>query len=368
MRAMALRARARKPETHLGLRSAAFPATPGVRQPCAPPPSPEAHTAIPCPCPPPSAGHPNFEFFQGDVVHPFFVEVERIYHLACPASPPHYQSNPIKTIKCSTQGCMNMLGLAKRCKARLLFTSTSEIYGDPMVHPQPESYWGNVHTWGPRACYDEGKRVGETMCYSYREQHGVEVRVSRIFNTYGPRMDPLDGRVVSNFIMQALRGEPLTIYGTGNQTRSFQYVSDLVRGLMALMEGDYSDPVNIGNPQERTIKEFAESVASQCRSAGGVVTKPRPADDPMVRRPNVALAREVIGWQPKVSLEEGLAPTIEYFKGVLGMPEARLPEDSVWLPADFAVPTRDSPDNVAAERVVDGAPVAASAAASASAH
>ncbi|KAA0153057.1 hypothetical protein FNF29_03576 [Cafeteria roenbergensis] len=308
-------------------------------------------------------GHPNFEFFQQDVVHPFFVEVTRIYHLACPASPPHYQANPIKTIKCSTQGCMNMLGLAKRCNARLLFTSTSEIYGDPQIHPQPESYWGNVHTWGPRACYDEGKRVGETMCFSYRQQHKVQVRVSRIFNTYGPRMDPLDGRVVSNFIMQALRGEPLTIYGTGKQTRSFQYVSDLVRGLIALMEGDYDDPVNIGNPQERTVEEFARSVASMCGSAGGVVMRPRPTDDPMVRRPNVARAREVIGWQPKVSLEEGLVPTIEYFKGVLGREDAKLPADRVWLPSDLSIPSKDHPDDAAVERVVADAPVTAGSAA-----
>jgi UDP-glucuronate decarboxylase len=302
-------------------------------------------------------------------VHPFFIEVDRVYHLACPASPPHYQANPIKTIKCSTQGCMNMLGLAKRCGARLLFTSTSEIYGDPLVHPQPESYWGNVHTWGPRACYDEGKRVGETMCFSYREQHGVEVRVSRIFNTYGPRMDPLDGRVVSNFIMQALRGEKLTIYGTGKQTRSFQYVADLVRGLISLMEGEYADPVNIGNPQERTIEEFARSVARMCGSDGGVEMQPKPKDDPMVRRPDVALARKVIGWQPKVSLEEGLAPTIEYFKGVLGRSDAVLPADSVWLPAHFPIPTVGAPDDTAAVRTVDDAPVSetpGSAAASAS--
>jgi UDP-glucuronate decarboxylase len=306
------------------------------------------------------AGHPNFEFFQKDVVLPFFIEVDRIYHLACPASPPHYQANPIKTIKCSTMGCLNMLGLAKRCKARLLFTSTSEIYGDPLEHPQRETYWGNVHTWGPRACYDEGKRIGETMCYSYREQHGVQVRVARIFNTYGPRMDPFDGRVVSNFVIQALKGEDLTLYGTGKQTRSFQYVSDLVRGLVSLMEGEYSDPVNLGNPEERSIGEFAELVAARCGATSKVVYKPKPEDDPMVRRPCVELARRVIGWQPRVPLEEGLTHTIEYFKGVLGHADAKIPADNVWLPSTLQIPTVASPDPVARERVVADAPVASS--------
>lgn len=202
-------------------------------------------------------GHPNFNFFQKDVTEPFFVEVEQIYHLACPASPPHYQYNPIKTIKTSAMGTLNMLGLAKRVRARLLFTSTSEVYGDPEQHPQKESYWGHVNPIGPRACYDEGKRVAETMCYSYQRQEGVDVRVARIFNTFGPRMHPNDGRVVSNFIIQSLKEQPLTIYGEGQQTRSFQYVSDLVNGLVKLMNNDYDKPVNLGNPDEYTIKDFA---------------------------------------------------------------------------------------------------------------
>lgn len=297
---------------------------------------------------------------------PFYIEVDRVYHLACPASPPHYQKNPIKTIKCSTLGCLNMLGLAKRCKARLLFTSTSEIYGDPLVHPQPESYWGNVHTWGKRACYDEGKRIGETMCYAYREEGHCEVRVARIFNTYGPRMDPYDGRVVSNFIMQALRGEKLTVYGSGGQTRSFQFVGDLVRGLISLMEGSYSDPVNMGNPQERTIAEFAELIAAECKSAAGVQYLPKPEDDPMVRRPLIDLARKELGWQPVVPLQEGLKPTIEYFSRYLGLIET--PRDSpIWLAYPLALPSKDSPDPVMEARVVDTAPVSSTPGAEAAA-
>ena len=221
-------------------------------------------------------GHPNFRFEQHDVTQPFMIEVDQIYHLACPASPPHYQYNPIKTIKTSTMGTMNMLGLAKRTYARMLFTSTSEVYGDPEVHPQAESYLGNVNVWGPRSCYDEGKRVAETMCYTYQREQNVEVRVARIFNTFGPRMHPSDGRVVSNFIIQALQGKPITIYGDGSQTRSFQYVQDLVVGLIKLMNSDASTPVNIGNPDEYTIKQFAEKIRDLVRGAAAPPRAPSP--------------------------------------------------------------------------------------------
>jgi UDP-glucuronate decarboxylase len=224
--------------------------------------------------------------------------VDQIYHLACPASPPHYQYNPIKTIKTSTEGTLNMLGLAKRTKARMLLTSTSEIYGDPEHSPQHESYWGNVNPIGPRACYDEGKRVAETMMYAYQAQLGVDVRVARIFNTFGPRMHPNDGRVVSNFIIQALQGKNLTIYGDGMQTRSFQYVDDLVRGLMALMNGDYSLPVNIGNPDEYTMKDFAVLIKELTKSASQIVHLPKTADDPRQRKPDISTAKEKIGWEP----------------------------------------------------------------------
>jgi UDP-glucuronate decarboxylase len=252
-----------------------------------------------------------------DVTEEIMLEVDQIYHLACPASPPHYQYNPVKTIKTSTEGTLNMLGLAKRVKARMLLTSTSEIYGDPKVHPQPESYWGNVNTIGPRSCYDEGKRVAETMMYSYKNQNGVEIRVARIFNTFGPRMHPNDGRVVSNFIIQALQNKDLTIYGDGKQTRSFQYVSDLVDGLHALMNGDYDLPVNLGNPDEYTIKDFAEYITKLTKTKSKIINYPKSEDDPGQRKPDIAVAKAKINWAPKVSVESGLKSTIEYFQRVL---------------------------------------------------
>jgi UDP-glucuronate decarboxylase len=254
---------------------------------------------------------------QHDVTEQIMLEVDQIYHLACPASPPHYQYNPVKTIKTSTEGTLNMLGLAKRVRARILLTSTSEIYGDPEVHPQPESYWGNVNTIGPRSCYDEGKRVAETMMYSYRNQNAVEIRVARIFNTFGPRMHPNDGRVVSNFIIQALQNKDLTIYGEGEQTRSFQYVSDLVDGLHALMNGDYDLPVNLGNPEEYSIKAFAEYISMLTKTRSKIVNLPKSQDDPGQRRPDISTAKREINWQPKVKVEVGLQKTIDYFKKVL---------------------------------------------------
>ena len=264
-------------------------------------------------------GHPHFQFFQQDVTQPFYIECDQIYHLACPASPPHYQYNPIKTIKTSAVGTMNMLGLAKRVKARLLFASTSEIYGDPLEHPQAESYNGNVNTMGPRSCYDEGKRLGETLCYSYSTEGGVETRIARIFNTYGPRMRLDDGRVVSNFITQALRGEPLTIYGDGAQTRSFQYVSDLVTGLIKLMNSDQeAQPVNLGNPDEYSVKDFAARISALVGGAGIVEHLPATVDDPQQRRPDISRAKSVLGWQPRVSLDEGIAHSVRYFRRELG--------------------------------------------------
>ena len=245
------------------------------------------------------------------------LEVDLIYHLACPASPPHYQYNPIKTMKTSVVGTTNMLGLASRVKARILLTSTSEVYGDPKEHPQKETYWGNVNPIGPRACYDEGKRAAETLMYAYKEQNGVEVRVARIFNTFGPRMHPNDGRVVSNFIIQALQGKKITIYGTGEQTRSFQFVSDLVAGLQALMDGDYSQPVNIGNPQEFSIKEFAELILELVKEThetkSTIEYLPKTKDDPSKRQPDISLAKEKLGWEPKVDVRDGLRETIKYF-------------------------------------------------------
>ena len=249
-----------------------------------------------------------------DIVNPLYIEVDEIYHLASPASPPHYMYNPVKTIKTNTVGTVNMLGLAKRTRAKILIASTSEVYGDPEVHPQPESYWGNVNPIGPRACYDEGKRVAETLAYAYHKQSGVDVRVARIFNTYGPRMHANDGRVVSNFVIQAIEEKPITIYGSGEQTRSFQYVSDLVSGLVSLMASDYTDPVNIGNPEERSINTFATLIRDMVSSKSKIVHKPAVEDDPQRRRPDISTARRVLGWSPRVSLEEGLAKTIEYFK------------------------------------------------------
>lgn len=252
-----------------------------------------------------------------DVTEPIQLEVDQIYHLACPASPPHYQYNPVKTIKTSTMGTLNMLGLAKRVRARILLTSTSEIYGDPQVHPQPESYWGNVNTIGPRSCYDEGKRVAETMMYSYRNQNQVDVRVARIFNTFGPRMHPNDGRVVSNFIIQALQNKNMTIYGDGQQTRSFQYVSDLVDGLHSLMNHNYYLPVNLGNPEEYTVHNFAQYIQKLTNSKSQVVFLPKSQDDPSQRKPDITVARREIDWQPRISVEDGLKKTIEYFQRVL---------------------------------------------------
>ena len=263
-------------------------------------------------------GHPNFMLVDHDVVKPFMAEVDQIYHLACPASPPHYQYNPIKTIKTSSEGTLNMLGLAKRVRARILLTSTSEVYGDPEVHPQVETYHGNVNPIGPRACYDEGKRVAETMMYAYEKQENVEVRVARIFNTFGPRMHPNDGRVVSNFIMQALQNKPITIYGDGSQTRSFQYVTDLVRGLIALMNNDYSQPVNIGNPDEYKISEFAEMIRKFVKgSTSEIVHLPATKDDPSKRRPDITVAKRELNWSPEVSVSTGLSYTIEYFRSEL---------------------------------------------------
>ncbi len=252
-----------------------------------------------------------------DVTEPIQLEVDEIYHLACPASPPHYQFNPVKTIKTSTMGTLNMLGLAKRVRAKILLTSTSEIYGDPQEHPQREDYWGNVNTVGPRACYDEGKRVAETMMYSYKNQNNVEVRVARIFNTYGPRMHPNDGRVVSNFIIQALQNKPLTIYGQGEQTRSFQYVSDLVDGLFALMNGDYDGPVNLGNPSEYSVKQFAEYIKDLTKSDSDIKLLEKTQDDPSRRKPDISLAKAKLDWEPKVKVSDGLTKTIKYFQSVL---------------------------------------------------
>lgn len=264
------------------------------------------------------APHPNFERVRHDIVNPYQAEVDRIYNLACPASPVHYQYNPIKTIKCSTVGMVNMLGLAKRCRARLLQASTSEVYGDPEVHPQVESYWGNVNPIGIRSCYDEGKRVAETLCMDYHRHNRVDVRIIRIFNTYGPRMQPDDGRVVSNFILQALKNEDITIYGDGSQTRSFQYVSDLVEGMIRMMEcPDWTGPVNLGNPVEFTILELAQKVITMTGSKSKIRHLPLPADDPKKRRPDISLARERLGWEPVIPLEEGLKRTVEWFANSL---------------------------------------------------
>ena len=261
--------------------------------------------------------HPRFELIRHDVTEPIKLEVDRIWHLACPASPIHYQWNPVKTAKTSFLGTYNMLGLARRVGARLLLASTSEVYGDPEVHPQPESYRGSVNPIGVRSCYDEGKRIAETLCFDYQRMSGVEVRVARIFNTYGPRMLIDDGRVVSNFIVQALRGEPLTLYGDGSQTRSFCYVSDLIEGLLALMNGVNAGPINLGNPDELSILKLAELVRERINPQLPLLEKPRPLDDPRQRKPQIDLARQVLNWQPTVSLEQGLGPTIESLRKVL---------------------------------------------------
>jgi UDP-glucuronate decarboxylase len=265
------------------------------------------------------AGHPQFEFMRHDVCFPLYVEVDQIYNLACPASPIHYQSDPVQTTKTSVIGAINMLGLAKRVGARIFQASTSEIYGDPAVHPQPETYWGNVNTLGPRACYDEGKRCAETLFFDYRRQHGLDIKVARIFNTYGPRMQPDDGRVVSNFIMQALRGRPITIYGDGSQSRAFCYVDDLVDGMMRLMETgpDVTGPINLGNPAESTMIELAELVLEITGSKSPLEMRPLPEDDPRQRQPDIALARQVLGWEPRTALRDGLTSTIGYFDQLL---------------------------------------------------
>jgi UDP-glucuronate decarboxylase len=259
--------------------------------------------------------NPKFELIRHDVTEPFRVEVDQIYNLACPASPPHYQYNPIKTTKTSVMGAINSLGLAKRVRARVLLASTSEVYGDPTVHPQSESYWGNVNTIGRRSCYDEGKRCAETLFFDYHRENRVDIRVVRIFNTYGPRMLADDGRVVSNFIVQALKGKDLTVYGDGSQTRSFCYVDDLIEGFVRLMNQEKTvGPVNIGNPGEFTMLELAELVLKKVGGKSKITNLPLPADDPKQRRPDISLAKEVLGWEPKVPLEEGLNRTIEYFR------------------------------------------------------
>lgn len=259
--------------------------------------------------------HKNFELLRHDITFPLYVEVDQIYNLACPASPVHYQFDPVQTTKTSVMGAINMLGLAKRLKIRILQASTSEVYGDPAIHPQTEDYWGNVNPIGPRACYDEGKRCAETLFFDYYRQHNLDIKVVRIFNTYGPNMQPNDGRVVSNFIMQALRNEPITIYGNGNQTRSFCYVDDLVDGLYKMMETDkgFTGPVNLGNPAEFSMLELAELVIQLTGSKSLIKHLPLPQDDPKQRQPDIQLAKETLGWHPKVQLEKGLIKTIKYF-------------------------------------------------------
>lgn len=263
--------------------------------------------------------NPRFELMRHDVTFPLYVEVDEIYHLACPASPVYYQRDPVQTTKTCVHGSINMLGLAKRLGARILLTSTSEVYGDPAVHPQSESYWGNVNPIGIRSCYDEGKRAAETLFFDYHRQHGLPIKVARIFNTYGPRMQPDDGRVVSNFIVQALKGEPLTVFGDGSQTRSFCYIDDMVDGLISLMNSprEVTGPVNLGNPGEFTMIELAKQVIALTDSDCELQHLPLPADDPVRRKPDISRAREVLGWEPAVPLSEGLARTVDYFRGVL---------------------------------------------------
>jgi UDP-glucuronate decarboxylase len=271
-------------------------------------------------------GHPYFELIRHDITEPIRLEVDQIYHLACPASPVHYQYNPVKTIKTNVMGTMNMLGLAKRVKARFLLASTSEVYGDPDVHPQPEDYRGNVNTIGIRSCYDEGKRVAETLAFDYHRQNDVAIRVARIFNTYGPRMLENDGRVVSNFVVQALKGFPLTVYGEGQQTRSFCYVSDLVDGLMRLMNGDHTGPINLGNPEEYTILELAQTIQRMVNPDAQIRFEPLPQDDPRRRKPDISKAKALLHWQPTVPVLEGLQHTIEDFRArMTGEPAAIAP-------------------------------------------
>ena len=265
------------------------------------------------------AGNPRFEFMRHDVCFPLFVEVDAIFNLACPASPIHYQHDPVQTTKTSVHGAINMLGLAKRLKVPIFQASTSEVYGDPAVHPQPESYWGNVNPIGLRSCYDEGKRCAETLFFDYHRQHGLDVKVARIFNTYGPRMHAADGRVVSNFIVQALSGEDITIYGDGSQTRSFCYCDDLIRGFLAFMDAgpDVNGPINIGNPNEFTIRQLAELVLQKIGGKSKLIERPLPQDDPTQRQPDISVAKEVLNWEPKVELDEGLDRTIAYFRAKL---------------------------------------------------
>lgn len=262
-------------------------------------------------------GHPRFEILRHDVTFPLYVEVDEIYHLACPASPIHYQRDPVQTTKTAVHGSINMLGLAKRTGARILLTSTSEVYGDPTVHPQREDYWGNVNPIGPRACYDEGKRAAETLFFDYHRQHGLEIKVARLFNTYGPRMHPQDGRVVSNFVVSALTGQPITVYGTGEQTRSFCYIDDLIDGLLAFMNSPatVTGPINLGNPGEFTIRELADLVVE--RIGGEIEFRPLPPDDPARRQPDITRARDLLGWQPTIPLANGLDRTIAYFSELL---------------------------------------------------
>ena len=263
--------------------------------------------------------NPLFELMRHDVTFPLYIEVDEIYNLACPASPIHYQYDPVQTTKTSVHGAINMLGLAKRVRAKIFQASTSEVYGDPQIHPQPETYWGHVNPNGIRACYDEGKRCAETLFFDYHRQHNLRIKVARIFNTYGPRMQADDGRVVSNFIVQALRGEPITIYGDGSQSRSFCFVDDLIDAFILLMDSpdDFVGPVNVGNPKEFTILQLAEKVIEMIDTGSKIVFKPLPNDDPKQRQPDISLAREKLGWNPKVALEEGLKPTIDYFSGII---------------------------------------------------
>jgi UDP-glucuronate decarboxylase len=263
--------------------------------------------------------NPYFELIRHDVTSPFFIETDEIYNLACPASPVHYQHNPIKTIKTSVMGAINMLGLAKRVNAKVLQASTSEVYGDPHVHPQKESYWGNVNPIGERSCYDEGKRCAETLFVDYHKQNNVKIKIIRIFNTYGPRMDPNDGRVVSNFIVQALQNQDITVYGKGQQTRSFQYVDDLVNGMIKLMASpdSFTGPVNVGNPNEFTILELAEKVIQLTGSKSKIIYQPLPSDDPMMRQPDISIAKKELNWSPTIELDEGLIKTIDFFKTIV---------------------------------------------------
>jgi len=277
-------------------------------------------------------GHPRFELMRHDVTFPLYVEVDEIYNLACPASPIHYQSDPVQTTKTSVHGAINMLGLAKRTRARMLQASTSEVYGDPKIHPQPETYWGNVNPIGPRSCYDEGKRCAETLCFDYFRKHNLTVKVARIFNTYGPRMHPNDGRVVSNFILQALRNQPLTVYGKGSQTRSFCFVDDLIEAFVRFMATPHEciGPINLGNPGEFTILELAELVLEMTGSKSAIDFKPLPSDDPTQRQPDISRAKAELGWEPTISIKQGLAKTIEYFEALLR--EGGAPETSSPLP------------------------------------